>query len=487
MRANSQLSSSGRRALKPRASGNSLSSGIAKPSYHKQLQLPVKKRYGATAAQCTALQQMAKHGPPPSPASDVVPSASSEPSPSFLGPIDLDGEPPSPMRLSDILMSRDVTETVLESGGPPPTELSSHEQPLCIEVEDANAFGGASACAARAAAASMRMVATLREQYGAAIDAHLRRLQDGSHAASPSSSHAASLAHPVTRATKGGAPFLSAASQLNAVNDKDRHDLISFYVQMSRAWEGNDGVLSTATVHLATSLFDRYVELMPVKRERLAVVGAAALFIASKVEDTYSLNSAEVRREFSTRSATLCMELSATELEAEEARIIERLEWGFNVPTAHTFLLIDPLALGLRDAQQRSYAEYLVELALLDRRSFVNFKPSTVAAAAARLAIRATALADSPDVAAAASASDHPKRELQACTARLYGVALKASTQREERRSIYAATTSKRDADRFKAVTEKYSCAASENVRRLKWERVAHIQPRFHGCAPPQF
>jgi len=47
------------------------------------------------------------------------------------------------------------------------------------------------------------------------------------------------------------------------------------------------------TLYIIVCIIDKYLSLRSVKREELQLVGAAALFIAAKYEETYSVPDAD--------------------------------------------------------------------------------------------------------------------------------------------------------------------------------------------------
>lgn len=102
-------------------------------------------------------------------------------------------------------------------------------------------------------------------------------------------------------------------------------------------------------------------------------MGAAALFIAAKFEETYQVPQLK-------QLATCCAnQYTPAQILQKEAEILQQLHFSLIVDSAYKFL--EPLCrVGGMEAKNQHLAQYLLELALLQPR-FLSYPPSLMASA----------------------------------------------------------------------------------------------------------
>jgi len=131
--------------------------------------------------------------------------------------------------------------------------------------------------------------------------------------------------------------------------------------------------LCPETLHLAVNLIDRYLSKKQITRERLQLVGVAAMFIASKFEE---ISPPELPDwVYITDNAYTKDDVLKTECD-----MLTTLSFKIVVPTAAHFFEHLAVANGC-DSVHRSCAQYLLELGLLDTR-VLACKPSHLVSAA---------------------------------------------------------------------------------------------------------
>jgi cyclin B len=127
------------------------------------------------------------------------------------------------------------------------------------------------------------------------------------------------------------------------------------------------------TLFLVAAIIDKYLSIKPVRKEDLQLVGAAALFLAAKYEETYQVPEAA---ELVAISAKVFTKSDILRMEAE---IVRTLDFNLVFNTAYNFL--EPFCCLLEYEPKRFFlAQYILELALLDAR-FLRYRPSLQAAA----------------------------------------------------------------------------------------------------------
>lgn len=126
------------------------------------------------------------------------------------------------------------------------------------------------------------------------------------------------------------------------------------------------------TLFLVAGILDKFLATRAVRKEDLQLVGAAALFVAAKYEETYQVPEIA---ELVSLSAKV---FSKNDLLRMEAEILRALDFNLVFNTAYHFL--EPFCKLLAyEPKRHSLAQYILELALLDGR-FGHYKASLVAA-----------------------------------------------------------------------------------------------------------
>jgi len=144
-----------------------------------------------------------------------------------------------------------------------------------------------------------------------------------------------------------------------------RSILVDWMVEVAEEYK-----LDRETLCLSVSYVDRFLSLMAVARGKLQLVGAAAMFIASKYEEIYPPEVTEfvyITDNTYTKKQVLQM----------ERMILRALSFDIASPTVNwfTLALLNDLQAGERTS---SLAMYLVELSMLDGERFLKYLPSVI-------------------------------------------------------------------------------------------------------------
>ena len=131
------------------------------------------------------------------------------------------------------------------------------------------------------------------------------------------------------------------------------------------------------TLFLAVNIIDRFLSTKVVRLEKLQLVGATAMFIASKYEEVLSPHVQNFRH-VSDDGFTEAEILSA------ERYILAALNYNLSYPNPMNFLRRISKADNY-DIQSRTLAKYFLEIGLVDHR-FIEYAPSHIAAASMYLA-----------------------------------------------------------------------------------------------------
>ncbi|CAD6194885.1 unnamed protein product [Caenorhabditis auriculariae] len=135
---------------------------------------------------------------------------------------------------------------------------------------------------------------------------------------------------------------------------------------------GDEFTLSQETIHLTVSIVDRTLSLFMVEKSSLQLVGTAALMIASKYEEMFTIDPkdfAHITGGAFTLSQILMM----------EQYLLNQLGFVVGAPTVSWFGTMFAKRQGT-DRRTRFATQYLMDLTLLDY-SFLKYKPSFIAAA----------------------------------------------------------------------------------------------------------
>merc|ERR1719440_206736 len=164
---------------------------------------------------------------------------------------------------------------------------------------------------------------------------------------------------------------LPRADYMNLQNDitsKMRMILMDWLIEVHMKYR-----LRPETLHLTVNLVDRYLSHKQINRKKLQLVGVVAMFVASKFEEISPPELKDwvyITDNAYTNDDVLLMEVS----------MLQVLSFNIVVPTAAHFF--DVLAAANNcDEVQKSVAQYLLELALLDTR-MLQYTPSHVVSAA---------------------------------------------------------------------------------------------------------
>lgn len=152
------------------------------------------------------------------------------------------------------------------------------------------------------------------------------------------------------------------------VHHRMRAILIDWLVEVHMKFK-----LLQETLYLTVTIIDRYLELVPVKRSKLQLVGCTAMLLASKYEEIYA---PEVR-DFTYISDNA---YTSDEVLEMERHMLLTLQFRFSNPLPLHFLRRDSKAAGA-DSATHNTAKFIMELGLVDY-IMVKYLPSQIAAAA---------------------------------------------------------------------------------------------------------
>lgn len=177
--------------------------------------------------------------------------------------------------------------------------------------------------------------------------------------------------------------FMTKADYMDGQTDittKMRSILIDWLVDVHQKFR-----LRPETLYLTVNIIDRFLSVVTVNRRKLQLVGVTAMFIASKYEEIYAPEVSDfvyISDKAYTKAEVISM----------EAAILNELAFEVTLPYSLTFLrrsLKAADAMFGRSEWHAHLAHYLIELALPDN-TMLNFRPSTIAAAAVLLSGRLT-------------------------------------------------------------------------------------------------
>uniref|UniRef100_A0A0A9W0G1 Cyclin-A1 n=1 Tax=Lygus hesperus TaxID=30085 RepID=A0A0A9W0G1_LYGHE len=141
---------------------------------------------------------------------------------------------------------------------------------------------------------------------------------------------------------------------------------------------GEEYKLSHPTLFLTVSFVDRFLSSMAVVRNKLQLLGTAAMFLASKFEEIYPPDVGEftyITDDSYTKKQVLRM----------ENLIAKVLDFNLSTPTSYTFLMHIVASLRLPD-KVMFLAMYICELSLLEADPYLEHLPSLIACGAIALA-----------------------------------------------------------------------------------------------------
>ncbi|KAM4747155.1 G2/mitotic-specific cyclin-B2 [Rhinophrynus dorsalis] len=152
------------------------------------------------------------------------------------------------------------------------------------------------------------------------------------------------------------------------VNERMRAILVDWLVQVHSRFQ-----LLQETLYMGIAIMDRFLQVQPVSRNKLQLVGVTSLFVASKYEEMYTPVVGDFV--YITDNA-----YTASQIREMEMMILKELNFDLGRPLPLHFLRRASKSCSA-DAEQHTLAKYLMELALVDY-DMVHFHPSEIAAAA---------------------------------------------------------------------------------------------------------
>ncbi|XP_075160379.1 cyclin A [Haematobia irritans] len=157
------------------------------------------------------------------------------------------------------------------------------------------------------------------------------------------------------------------------INYSMRTILVDWLVEVSEEYN-----LDTETLYLSVSYIDRFLSHMSVVRNKLQLVGTAAMYIASKYEEIYPPDVAEfvfITDDTYSKAQVLRM----------EQIILKILSFDLCTPTAYVFINTYSVLTDIPD-KVKFLTLYISELSLLEADPYLRFHPSMISAASLALA-----------------------------------------------------------------------------------------------------
>ncbi|KAM7358088.1 cyclin A isoform 1-T3 [Cochliomyia hominivorax] len=157
------------------------------------------------------------------------------------------------------------------------------------------------------------------------------------------------------------------------INYSMRTILIDWLVEVSEEYN-----LDTETLYLSVCYIDRFLSHMSVVRNKLQLVGTAAMYIASKYEEIYPPDVAEfvfITDDTYNKAQVLRM----------EQIILKILAFDLCTPTAYVFINTYSVLVDIPD-KVKFLTLYIAELSLLEADPYLRFYPSMISAASLALA-----------------------------------------------------------------------------------------------------
>ncbi|XP_022603824.1 G2/mitotic-specific cyclin-B2 isoform X1 [Seriola dumerili] len=151
------------------------------------------------------------------------------------------------------------------------------------------------------------------------------------------------------------------------ITDRMRALLIDWLVQVHSRFQ-----LLQETLYLTVAILDRFLQVQPVSRRKLQLVGVTAMLVACKYEEMYAPevgDFAYITDNAFTKSQILQM----------EQLVLETLKFQLGRPLPLHFLR-RASKVANSDVERHTLAKYLMELTLLDY-DMVHYRPSEIAAA----------------------------------------------------------------------------------------------------------
>ncbi|XP_005998782.1 G2/mitotic-specific cyclin-B2 isoform X2 [Latimeria chalumnae] len=151
------------------------------------------------------------------------------------------------------------------------------------------------------------------------------------------------------------------------INERMRAILVDWLIQVHSRFQ-----LLQETLYMTIALMDRFLQVQPVSRKKLQLVGVTSMLLASKYEEMYVPEIGDFV--YITDNA-----YTKGQIREMEMIILKRLNFNLGRPLPPHFLRRASKA-GNADVEKHTLAKYLMELTLMDY-DMVHYHPSQVAAA----------------------------------------------------------------------------------------------------------
>ncbi|XP_077119977.1 G2/mitotic-specific cyclin-B2-like [Ranitomeya variabilis] len=156
------------------------------------------------------------------------------------------------------------------------------------------------------------------------------------------------------------------------VNERMRAILVDWLVQVHSRFQ-----LLQETLYMGIAIMDRFLQVQPISRGKLQLVGVTALLLASKYEEMYTPEISDFV--YITDNA-----YTASQIREMEILVLRQLKFNLGRPLPLHFLRRASKSCSAY-AEQHTLSKYLMELTLGDY-DMVHFRPSEIASAALCLA-----------------------------------------------------------------------------------------------------
>ncbi|XP_041369719.1 G2/mitotic-specific cyclin-B-like [Gigantopelta aegis] len=198
------------------------------------------------------------------------------------------------------------------------------------------------------------------------------------------------------------------------ITGKMRSILIDWLCQVHHRFN-----LLLETLYLTVATIDRYLQICPVTRSKLQLVGVTSMLVASKYEEMYAPEVADFV--YITDNA-----YTKTDIKDMERDILRKLDFSLGKPVCLQFLRRNSKA-GKVDTRKHTLAKYLMELTITEY-DMVQYLPSEIAAAALCLSIRL--MDDSKWTTTLAHYSAYTEKDLQPLVQKLAQIVQKAESSK---------------------------------------------------------
>ncbi|KAK5915861.1 hypothetical protein CesoFtcFv8_001415 [Champsocephalus esox] len=155
------------------------------------------------------------------------------------------------------------------------------------------------------------------------------------------------------------------------ITERMRALLVDWLVQVHSRFQ-----LLQETLYLTVAVMDRFLQVQPVSRRKLQLVGVTAMLVACKYEEMYAPDVADFA--YITDNA-----FTKAQILVMEQLILRALNFELGRPLPLHFLR-RASKVSNSDVERHTLAKYLMELTLLDY-NMVHYRPSEIAAAALAL------------------------------------------------------------------------------------------------------